>query len=257
MVKDLNAQVFKSGESVEYSVYYHLAWVWVDAAEVSFSISDTAFGNQKKLHFLSIGRSKSSYDWIFKVRERFSSVVNPDNLNPLWYTRQSKEGSHTVNNTYLFDPEKAKIYSSIKDNSKEKYFSDTIAYNQTIYDILSATYYLRTIDFSIKDVGDTIYVNTVMDNELITLNIIYLGRELVKHKNSKYYSTYKLKTSGVAGSIFDEDSEMFVWVSADENKIPIKVESKILVGSVKAFISSLENPQNPSKITHEFLKSNP
>lgn len=256
MVKNLNAQVFKVGEKVEYSVYYHLAWVWVDAADVSFAISDTVLQSKKALHFTSLGRSKPSYDWIFKVRERFSSLVNPENLAPLWYTRQSQEGSHTVNNAYVFDEEKSQIYSSIRDNSKEKYFRDTIEYSKNIYDILSATYYLRTIDFSKKKLGDTILVNTVMDNELITLNIIFLGRELVKHKNSKYYPTYKLKTSGVAGSIFDEDSEMFVWVSADKNKIPIKVESKILVGSVKAFIRSVENPQNPSSITHEFLKQN-
>jgi len=89
--------------------------------------------------------------------------------------------------------------------------------------------------------GDSIIVNTVMDNELIKIKVVYMGEELIEHRNGKKYASYKFKTKGVEGSIFDEDSELIVWVSHDKNKIPIKIESKILVGIVKAFISSVEN----------------
>ncbi len=231
---------FKCGEKVSYKVYYNLAWVWVEAASVSFSVVDSIYQNKKSIFFSSNGQSISSYDWIFKVRDHFSSFSNPKDLSPYKYIRDSKEGSHLVNNKYLFSKETQQIFSYIKDSEKPS-VNDTLSYKNSIFDILSATYYLRTVDFRNKEIGDTILVNTVMDNELIKIKVIYIGEELIEHRNGKKYLCYKFKTKGVDGSIFDEDSELIVWVSHDKNKIPIKIESEILVGSVKAFISSVKN----------------
>lgn len=244
---------FKGGEELQYKVYYNLAWVWVDAAEVSFSVTDSVYKKKKSTFFSSRGRSKPNYDWVFKVREAFSSYVNPIDLSPFMYSRNTSEGSHSVNNKYIFSSEKSEIYSFIN-NSEKGSKIDTLSYVPPIFDILSATYYLRTIDFENREIGDTIPVNTVMDNEIIKINVVFLGEEELEHKNNKKYLTYKFKTKGVEGSIFDEDSEFFVWVSKDKNKIPIKVESKILVGSVKAYISSIKKPKDAaSLVIQDFL----
>ncbi len=244
---------FRYGEHLRYKVFYNLAWVWVDAADVTFSVTDSIYKNKKAIYFSSRGRSKSNYDWIFRVREAFSSFINPIDLSPYLYIRNTREGSHYVNNKYIFSLDHNKIYSFINDSENDSK-KDTLNYTSPVFDILSATYYLRTIDFENKNVGDTIPVNTVMDNELIKINVVFLGEENLIHRNNNIYPCYKFKTKGVEGSIFDEDSEFFVWVSKDKNKIPIKVESKILVGTVKAFISSIKNPKDStSVIIQDFL----
>ena len=244
---------FRHGEDLQYKVFYNLAWVWVDAAAVSFTVTDSIYKKKKAIYFSSRGRSKSSYDWIFKVREAFSSYVNPIDLSPFQYVRDTREGSHYVKNKYVFSLSQNEIYSFIND-SEEESKKDTLNYSSPIFDILSATYYLRTIDFENKNIGDTIPVNTVMDNELIKINVVFLGVEKLEHRNNNTYPCYKFKTKGVEGSIFDENSEFFVWVSKDKNKIPIKVESEILVGTVKAFISSIKNPKDStSVIIQDFL----
>ncbi len=231
---------FKSGEKVNYKVYYNLAWVWVEAASVSFSVKDSTYQNNKAIYFSSNGQSLSSYDWIFKVRDRFSAFSDPKDLSPYKYVRDSKEGSHFVYNRYFFSRKTQQIFSFINDSDKP-FIKDTLSYQTSIYDILSATYFLRNVDFKNKNFGDTIPVNTVMDNELIKIKVVCMGEDSVEHRNGKKYACYKFKTKGVEGSIFDKDSELIVWVSRDKNKIPIKIESKILVGSVKAFVSSVEN----------------
>ena len=93
-----------------------------------------------------------------------------------------------------------------------------------------------------------------MDNEIIRINVNYLGEEIIKHRNGSAYPCYKFKTKGVEGSIFDEDSEIIVWVSKDKNKIPLKIETKILVGSVKAFVNYISNPKYNSVIVNDFMK---
>ena len=244
---------FRAGEKLEYTVYYNLSWIWVNAADVSFSVSDSSYRQKEALFFLSCGSSNSSYDWIFEVRDTFCSFTNVENITPLTFSRNTKEGSSKTNNYYLFDLEHQNIYSFLK-NSDSQLHLDTLPYNKPIRDVLSSTYYFRTIDFSKHSQGDTISVNTIMDNEIIPINAIYLGIEEIRHKNEKLYTCYKFKTRAVKGTIFDSDSEIIIWISRDENKIPIKIKAEILVGSVVAYLRTVEKPKIKSKLLEDFYK---
>jgi len=245
-----NDYPFKNGEELKYSVSYHLSFLWVDAAEVNFKLVDTVYNKHKAIFFVSTGYTMPNYDWIFKVRNKFSAFTSYD-ISPLMYHRNTREGSNKKNNIYYFNPSKKEIYSKIKKtNTVEK---DTLSYKTRIYDILSATYYLRTIHFQNYHIGDTIPVNTIMDNEIIKINVIYLGKEKIIHRNEQSYPCYKFKTKGVEGSIFDDKSEVVVWVSQDENKIPLKIESEILVGSVVAYIQTIKKPKKKTSIINDFL----
>lgn len=243
---------FVDGEEVDYTVYYNLSFVWVNAASVNFCVKDSSYKDKSAIFFSSTGISNSSYDWIFRVRDSFTSFVSPEQIRPLTFHRITEEGSEKKNNYYLFDGEGQKIYSFIQDEDKPLK-KDTLEAKSIIYDVLSATYYLRTIDFPKYNIGDTIPVKAVIDNQIIKLEVIYLGKENVLHKNTKTYQSYKFKTKGVEGSVFDDNSEIFVWVSADENKIPLKIESEILVGSVKAYINTVKKPKQETQIIKDFI----
>ena len=245
---------FKEGENVRYSVYYNLAWIWVDAAVVEFSVAKSIYQNKQVYAFKSIGYSKPSYDWIFMVRDTFASFSSLKDISPLKYSRNTKEGSHVVNNYYLFSHKKQKVFSFLTD-SEEGLIKDTISFLPPIYDVLSASYFFRSVDFEHKKIGEIIAINTVMDNELIQIKIVYLGEEILEHINKQKYPSYKFSTKAVGGSVFDEDSEIIVWISKDKNRIPLKVQSEILVGSVIAYISSVRNPKdNQSEIIKDFIK---
>jgi hypothetical protein len=237
---------FKIGEEITYEVYYNLAFVWVDAADVSFFVTDTLVNNQKHFFFKSSGSSKPNYDWIFKVRDHFEVIANINNLKPLLYHRNTKEGSNYANNYYLFDSPNKTIYSVINNNTSN--YSDTLLFDDEVRDVLSSVYYLRNLDLDNYKKDEAIIISTVMDNQIVKLKISYCGKELVEHKNGISYLSHKLRTKGVEGSIFDKDSEIFVWVSADNNRIPIKVESEILVGSVQAYLKSVRMPKEKQSI---------
>jgi hypothetical protein len=49
----------------------------------------------------------------------------------------------------------------------------------------------------------------------------------------------------VAGTIFDKNSDMTVWVTDDKNRVPVLVEAKILVGYVKALLLTTEGLRYP------------
>jgi len=245
---------FQDGESVQYKVYYNLAFIWVDAASVKFSVRDTIQQGQKLIQYLSSGSSYPSYDWIFKVRDNFHSWVDPSNFTPTKFLRNTSEGSHRAYNWCYFYPSSGQIRYNIDDNTIGKKTS-VVAYKAPAFDVLSAVYYLRTIDVSLLKKGALIPIKVFMDDKLITINIYYDGDEIVEHKNGKKYPSHKFRTKGVPGTIFDEDSDILVWVSKDANKIPIKVEAEIIIGTVIAFVESVRKPKVKDAIlAKDFLK---
>ena len=245
---------FKSGEVINYEVYYHLGFMWFNAAQVSFSVKDSLYKGKKYLCFQSNGRSKSSYDWIFKVRDHFLSLTDPESLNSFLYIRDTKEGSHLVKNKYIFSYKKKKIFASINDNDTIPY-RNTIPLENNLRDVLTNTYFVRTIPFNLLKKNQVFFVKTLMSDKIINIRVKYLKTEEITHKNNKKYLCYKIATQTVEGSIFEKGQELFVWISADKNQIPIKISGDILVGSVEVYLNSVENMTYPKEInTADFNK---
>ena len=102
--------------------------------------------------------------------------------------------------------------------------------------MLTASYYTRCLNFEDMQPDTKIPVYTLLDNAACELYIRYLGRESIKHQNNKTYACLKFKAKVAEGSVFKGSEDITVWVSDDAAHIPIKIEAKILVGSIKAYL---------------------
>ncbi len=242
---------FQVGEKLKYDVYYKVAFVWIDAAYVKLEVEDTVYQSNKYYKFKSMGSSKPSYDWIFRVRDYFSSISNKETLYPLQFQRNTSEGSYKVDLKYDFSYPDQKAYTSGIRNKRP--VKDTLSIDKSIRDLLSSAYHFRNLDFTKFKEGDTITVRAIVDNEVSDNQIIYMGTEQVKHKNKKRYEAYKFRGKGVEGSMFDKNDYVSVWFSKDEYKIPIKVEAGIVVGKVLVYLNSAEVPnESPYAMLKEF-----
>ena len=83
-----------------------------------------------------------------------------------------------------------------------------------------------------------------LDNEVYSMYIRYLGREMVKTKYGKFRAI-KFKPMLIKGTIFKGGEDMEVWVTDDMNRIPVRIESPIVVGKVKIDMMSYENLRYP------------
>lgn len=236
--------VFKSGERITYSAVYNWGFIWLNAGYVEFNVKKTTFNNKDVYHFYSYGTSVPSYDWLFKVRDYFQSYAKMDNLSPLYFDRNTYEGGYRVHNRFSFDYNNRFIYSQTE-NSNKPYSEDTLKMPQNIYDVISGIYFIRNIDFDQYQVNDTIPIRMIIDNEIFDLYIRFLGREVIKLHNKQKFNTIKFSALLVEGTIFKGGEDLFVWVTDDLNRIPILVEAKILIGSVKATLLTTENLKFP------------
>jgi len=235
---------FQSGEKVSYNVYYKLGFLWFNAAEVSFSVKTKMYNNKKVFHFDSYGQTLSNYDWIYKVRDHFQSYSDSVMLSPLFFSRVTSEGSYKVNEQYIFDSEKKKIYSSIETSNKPK-ITDTLKMQACTFDVLTAIYACRNTNITKLVVNDTIPIIMLVENKTYNLYLRYLGVENIKLNNDKLFRCRKFSILMIEGTIFSGGEDVNIWISDDKAKVPMRVEAHILVGSIIAEVDIFEGNKWP------------
>lgn len=177
-----------------------------------------------------------SFDWAYKVRDRFETYIDNEAMAPISYNKNVQEDKYTDNDLVVFKHPKKKLYGV-------KGILDMPAYT---HDIISALYYVRNIDFSKSKVGDQFPIDVYLDNKIYNLGFKYAGKETITTDVGKV-KCLKFVPTLVVDRVFKDQDDMTVWVSDDENKIPIRVKAKIMVGSVKVDITGYSGLKNEFK----------
>lgn len=234
---------FQTGERLTYNVTYNWGFIWIGAGEVVFSVKETNFRGRPVYSLDAHGSSYSSYDWFFKVRDSFQAFLDKETLQPAWHLRNTSEGNFNTYEEYHFDYEKDLIYSATQ-NTKIPYKKDTLKIERCTFDLLSLAYFARNFDFTNINPGQRIPVTLLLDKQIYHLFIRYHGKEMLQMKDGSRYNTSKFSIQLVEGTVFKAGEDLVVWATDDKNHIPLMVEAKIIVGSVKAFLVSSENLRN-------------
>ena len=232
----IDSKAFAPGEKITYHAFYNWGFIWLNAGIVEFTVTSKMYENRNVYHLYSYGSSYKTYDWIFKLREKYQAYIDPETFRPLWYERDVYEGGYTAFEDYKFDYENNLIHTYVK-KGKRPEKTDTLPITPCLFDILSAVYYFRSVDFSKNKIGDRIPIHMILDSQSYNLSMRYLGKEEVKTRDKKKYSCIKFAIQLVEGTVFKGDEDAIIWVTDDANKIPVIVEAQILVGSVKAILS--------------------
>lgn len=237
---DIENQAFSGGEKLTYKIYYNWGYLWLSAGEVQFQVIDQ--GDTYLLE--SVGKTYASYEWFFKVDDYFKSIVDKKTLQPVEFERIVREGNYRYYNRIEFDPSGKSAFSYV---GKTK--QDAVVYEVDLKDctndILTTIYALRNESTHGKTPGDLIPLDLFFDNASYPVNVEYAGVETKKIKNLGTYDVIKLKPGTVAGTVFKEGQKMAIWVSNDQNKLPLQIESPVSVGSVKAILQSYNGLRYP------------
>lgn len=227
---------FYPGEQLLYQVYYNWGFVWIHAGTVDFAADTCQWNHRPAWHFVSTGRSLTSYDWIFRVRDRYEAWASRGELVPLEFIRDTYEGGYQCYNHYFFDYNRRQITGKVL-RSKKKDVKLAIPLEHGLTDVLTAAYRLRCLDASTLRPSDTITLPMAIDDEVHRVQVVYHGEETVTSRdNKKSYRCLKFTTSVVAGSIFKSNETITVWVTNNRRHVPVLVEARILVGSVKVYL---------------------
>jgi hypothetical protein len=230
---------YPPGEKITYEIAYNWGFIWVDAGEAYFKIDTSSHKGKPALLFEAFGTSYQYYDWLYKVRDIFQSKVDASGVLPAWFLRKTYEGGYEVYNEYDFDYENQQISIQFKDDKKPQ-VTVHLPLDDCRFDVLSAVYFVRNINYDNYKVGDKIPVKIIINDAFYETYVCYLGKEIIRNRSGKKYRCHKMSAMLVEGTIFKEGEDLVVWVTDDKNKIPIMAEAKILIGSVKAYLTGYE-----------------
>ena len=231
---------FKDGESLTYVLSYTWGGISTDVGEgvTSLEYKDGVFNPVVK------GKTYRFFDLFFKVREHFESKFDEKTLRPLTFYRLSEEGKYRMVNDYKFDNETYQIHATTKKKTYPP--KDSILPGKPYtYDLITLYYVSRTLDFANISVDEKQPISFAIDREIHDLYFVYKGKEVKKMKGVGTFKTLKFAVRLVAGEVFTGEDELFLWVSDDENKIPLWFESKILVGTVYGRLKKWSNLKYP------------
>ncbi len=235
----VGVQAYAPGEIITYKAYYNWGFIWLHAGEVEFKVTAERYNGKDIHHLYAYGMTYKSYDWIFKVREKYQAFIDPQTQMPLWYEREVTEGSYNAFEEYKFDYQRQQIHTYVQ-KRKDPGVEGTLPLTPCLLDVMSAVYYFRSVDFNQYKIGDKIPIDMILDSQAYHLHIRYLGKEEVKTRDKKKYNCIKFAIQLVEGTLFKGDEDAVVWVTDDENKVPVIVEAQILVGSVKAILNETQ-----------------
>lgn len=237
-LRSLKNTAFKRGEKLRYRFHYGI----INAGEAFLQVldEDKKIGPRNTLHVLGVGYSNSSFDLFFKVRDRYESYIDEKSLAPWLFIRRVNEGGYKLSQNLIFNQYKSTV------DSDGKMF-DTPEYAQ---DMISAFYYARTIDFSKAKEGDIFEIPSFVDNEYWPLRIKYVGKEVIKSDVGRI-RCLKFRPVVQKGRIFKKEEDMNAWISDDQNKVPIRAEAKILVGSIRMDLTEYSGLMGPLSLVEK------
>lgn len=222
---------FGPNEKLTYTVTFNWGIIWLDVGQVDFQVKPSTKAGKQSFHFLSTGHSFKAYDWFFKVRDTFETVSTVD-LRPLEYRRRTQEGNFFMNNTSVFDYDKMTVSNSLED-SRTPFNQKTIRFAPGTLDVLTTTYALRSMPFHLLSHGDTLSPIVFLDGRTIRLPIVYKGKEIITGTDEKLHQCLKFEAVLEKSNTFRSGEAITVWVADEPHHIPLLIEAKITIGSIK------------------------
>lgn len=238
---------YQAGEKLEFNVHYKWKALNSDVAKATVKLDTATIDGIPVFHCSVFGRTARFYDIFFKVREDFQSWFTRDGIVPMRFYRDSREGGYYSTNTYtyIWDPEESRHIHAEIETSRRPMRYEELPLTGCTYDLPSLFYMARNLNFN-KIKANTRYPMTfAIDDDVYNVHFVWLGREKKYVKGLGTVNTMKFSANLIAGEVFDGDSDMFVWISEDECRIPVYFEAPIKVGKVSGWLTGWENLKHP------------
>jgi len=223
---------FKEGEVLTYRLHYGVMDAGVAILEVKPSVMEIA--GRKVYHVVGNGFSKGTFDWFFKVRDRYETFIDKDAMVPWMFVRRVDEGGYKFSQDYTFNHYAKKV---------DVGGGEKIDVPVGVQDMLSSFYAARNLDFSEAKEGQVYTIKSFVDKELWPMNIRYVGKETIETEIGKF-KCLKFRPIVQKGRIFKQEEDLNVWITDDKNHVPLRAQAKIMVGSIKLDITSASNLAN-------------
>ena len=229
-LRKLPNKAFASGEYLKFDITYG----FVTAGEAVMSVSDTVVKNRNCLRVDFHLKSKPFFDVFYRVEDRYHTLMDADGLFPWHFEQHIREGGFQRDFVAEFD-QLEHVARTTGGNYKIPPY---------VQDMMSAFYFSRTIDYSNFKPGQKIHMQNFYKDSTYELDVKFRGRQTIEVEAGTF-NCVVIEPLAKEGGLFKSDGRVFVWITDDERKIPVRVSSKISIGSVESELTEYHGINGP------------
>jgi hypothetical protein len=220
------------GEKLEYKVGYK----FITAGTGYFHIlPKPKYINGRKCYDVRFKvQSLKSLEWVYRVEDRYSTTLDVAGIFPWKFEQHIREGDYRRDFVAKFD----------QVNNKAITKDSTYDVPPYVHDIVSAFYYVRTLDLASMPKDTVFYLQNFFGDSTYTLGVRVLGRQTVDVEAGKFKCVV-IEPLVVEGGLFQSEGRILIWMTEDERKIPVKVATKVVIGYVSAELVRYRGTRGP------------
>lgn len=239
---------YQSGEKLVYTASYIMSGMWTDMAELSMEVSTMKTSQRDMYQIKCLGTTYSKWDNFFKVRDIYESYVDPSNSQPFLFKRMVDEGGYTKNVKAVFKRAANSANLTISRPASSPAQNVTAAASADTYDFVSILYALRNADLNKMKVGDSRTLKLLADKKftapIVPVKVVLRGTETVDTPYGPK-KCYRLSVSLATENVLKGgEAANQIWLTADANRVPVKIEANIPVGALRIRLKSWQGLRN-------------
>ncbi len=223
---------------------YRLLWWGLPAGQAVMRIEESIEHDGHMVwQVTSTATSSKFVDVFYKVRDQVVSLFDPALRASRYYRIDQREGRYRAKRTITFDHEKGQATYIKNDNPPT-----VSSVPRGVQDALSCLYFVRALKL---EPGTTITIPTFPGKKLYDVKVDVLRRETVSLPLLGEIETLLIQPHLEFTGIFRKTGSVYIWLTDDERKIPVRMKTAIIFGSVWADLTEgrgcRKAPKNPDE----------
>lgn len=231
--RKVSNNAYKVGERLRYSIKYGP----VTAVNTEILVAgDSTVRGRDCYRVQYKARTVPVFDNFFRVDDKYESFIDKSGQFPMKFTRSINEGNYHASGDLEFFHERGLVVS---EKQNKVYPIDPFT-----HDVISAYFFVRTLDLKKYKKGDIITIKNITKDKMLSLGVKFQGKDLIETELGAF-RTIMVEPLATDAGLFKSEGKIMIWLTDDENKIPVRIAIKVAVGSLKAEITGIENTRNP------------
>ena len=229
-----------AGEKLVFTASYNMSGLLTDLAQVTMETSEVKTSKSTLLRLKCKARTFSKWDNFFKINDLYESYVSPNTLKPYLHKRDISEGGYYKFMQYNYKHKTSTAKSLMRKRRGDGTFwtvNKELNIGKNTRDIVTTLYHIRNLDIHKAPVGSSDTFTILMDNKETQIKITLLGKETISTALGPK-ECYKLAIAMNNNNVLQGTNKNLLWLTADNNKIPVYAKFKVPVGNGELRIQS-------------------
>ncbi|PID28351.1 MAG: hypothetical protein CSB55_05120 [Candidatus Cloacimonadota bacterium] len=225
---------FQNNEKLKFKIKYGM----ISAGYASMTIDTLVFRDSVDCYKISAkAETNGFFDKIFKVRDNITSIWDKEKKVSRQFSKKLREGSYRQKRDQYFYPEQNFSLYLKWDMKKHKMKEKKLEIIDNTQDILSAFYWTRQQELK---VGESKFINVSADGKNYKAEVKVHRKETL----DTIFGTkecFLIEPVLVGDAIFKQTGNIYIWITDDDLKVPVLMESEVVFGSFKAVLEEADN----------------